>query len=86
MTLRVVEPIVKLKTIILKSRKSPMKSLYKDPSLSRKSSLLNRRGFFSRVGDGLHGAALVYLLSNDLFSMDLVQSGGLGKIAELKSR
>ena len=63
-----------------------MKSLYKDPSLSRKSSLLNRRGFFSRVGDGLHGAALVYLLSNDLFSMDLVQSGGSGKIADLKSR
>ena len=29
---------------------------------------LTRRGFFSRVGDGLHGAALAYLLGQDLVS------------------
>ena len=63
-----------------------MKSLYKGSSLSHRNSLLNRRGFFSRVGDGLHGAALAYLLSNDLFSLDLVQSGGSSKIADLKTR
>ena len=31
-----------------------------------------RRCFFSRVGDGLHGAALAYLLGQDLFSPSVV--------------
>ena len=30
----------------------------------------NRRGFFSRVADGLQGAALAYLLGRDLFDGD----------------
>jgi hypothetical protein len=35
---------------------------------------VNRRGFFHRVADGIHGAALAYLLSTDVF-------GGSGLLA-----
>ncbi len=35
---------------------------------------INRRGFFHRAADGLHGAALAYLLSRDVF-------GGSGVLA-----
>ena len=38
-----------------------------DPTRSWKSAL-SRRDLFSRVGDGLYGAALAYLLGGDLFS------------------
>ena len=36
-------------------------------SEQRKNNRLNRRDFFSRVGDGLHGAALATLLAADLY-------------------
>src|SRR5215475_1004928 len=34
----------------------------------QKKPILSRRDFFSRFGDGLHGAALAWLLGSDLFS------------------
>src|SRR5207344_1353512 len=36
----------------------------------RDSLALSRRDFFSRFGDGLHGAALAWLLGSDLFSVN----------------
>jgi hypothetical protein len=40
---------------------------------------INRRSFFSRVGTGMHGAALAWLLGRDLF-------GGSGLLAAAESR
>jgi hypothetical protein len=55
---------------------------------------LSRRGFFSRMSDGIHGAALAYLLSGDLFgrtalaSEDELQppSAGKRRMYDLKAR
>jgi hypothetical protein len=43
--------------------------LEKDKLLQKDSLALSRRDFFSRFGDGLHGAALAWLLGSDLFSV-----------------
>ena len=50
------------------------------------SGHLSRRGFFSRVGDGLYGAALAYLLGKDLFSTNPVLSTAAGRVYDLRHR
>jgi hypothetical protein len=44
--------------------------LEKDSLLQQDSATLSRRDFFSRFSDGLHGAALAWLLGSDLFSVN----------------
>ena len=57
-----------------------------DPHHSWKSAL-SRRDFFSRVGDGLHGAALAYLLGGDPFSANpALAATGPRKVYDLKPR
>ncbi len=41
----------------------------RDAANRTKPSLPSRRQFFSRMSDGLHGAALAYLFAGDLFSV-----------------
>src|SRR5688572_23797805 len=45
---------------------------------------LSRRDFFSRIGDGLHGAALASLLGADLISAATAESGP--RVYDLKAR
>ena len=57
-----------------------------DPHRSRKSAL-SRRDFFSRVSDGLYGAALASLLGGDLFSPNpALAATGLRKVYDLQPR
>ena len=46
----------------------------------------SRRDFFSRVGDGLCGAALAYLLGRDLFSPDFAMAAANSAARDLKLR
>src|SRR5437867_4311377 len=49
--------------------------------------LASRRDFFSRVGDGLFGAALAYLLGADLFPYNVaLASNASPKVYDLKPR
>ena len=50
------------------------------------SAELPRRTFFSRVGDGLHGAALAWLLGRDLVSAKPAPDGGRNRIYDLRPR
>src|SRR5581483_5161436 len=45
-----------------------------------------RRGFFSRVADGLQGAALAYLLGNDLFLANPALAAGTPRVYDLKPK
>ena len=47
---------------------------------------MNRRDFFSRLGDGLHGAALASLLAADLFSPRSVQGSQGRRVYDQKPR
>ena len=52
-----------------------------------RESVLSRRTFFSRVADGLHGAALAYLLGDDLFSANPVLAAPIRReVYDLKPR
>jgi Protein of unknown function (DUF1501) len=44
------------------------------PGTTATTDILTRRGFFDRAADGLHGAALAYLLGHDLFGATTVQA------------
>ena len=48
--------------------------------------LVSRRTFFSRVSDGLHGAALAYLLGGDLFSANPALAASQNRVYDLRSR
>ena len=52
---------------------------------SRESSKLSRRDFFSRMGNGVHGAALASLLAGDLLSAANVEGQG-PRVYDLKPR
>ena len=45
-----------------------MKATGQSNETGAERNIWSRRGFFSRVGDGFYGAALAYLLGNDLFA------------------
>jgi hypothetical protein len=47
---------------------------------------LSRRDFFSRMGNGLYGAAMAYLLGEDLFPVNPVLAASNPKIHDLKPR
>src|SRR6266478_2876999 len=47
-----------------------------DPERNQSPGLVSRRSFFSTVVDGLHGAALGYLLGQDLFASNPVVATG----------
>jgi hypothetical protein len=47
-------------------------------ALSREQTPVTRRGFFHRAADGLHGAALAYLLGQDLFGASSLQGAESG--------
>ena len=49
-------------------------------------SSVPRRTFFSRVGDGLHGAALAYLLGGDLFSSNPALAASQDRVHDLRPR
>ena len=52
-----------------------------------RNAALSRRDFFSRLGDGLHGAALAYLLGGDLFSANpALAATGPRKVYDLLPR
>ena len=53
---------------------------------SSESSTFSRRTFFSRVGDGLQGAALATLLGNDLFSANPVLEKNSQPLYDLRKR
>src|SRR5262245_13187802 len=55
-------------------------------TLQNGASRWSRRDFFSRVGDGLCGAALAYLLGRDLFSPDLAMAAANSATPDLKLR
>jgi hypothetical protein len=46
----------------------------------------SRRGFFSRVADGLQGAALAYLLGNDLFDANPALAATIPRMYDLKPK
>ena len=52
----------------------------------KKATLPSRRDFFGRVGDGLFGGTLAYLLGNDLFGTNLALAASTPRVADLKPR
>ena len=52
----------------------------------KKATLPSRRDFFGRVGDGLFGGTLAYLLGNDLFGTNLALAASTPQVADLKPR
>ena len=54
--------------------------------IRKDAARLNRRDFFSRLGDGLHGAALASLLAADLFSPRSVQGSQGRRVYDQKPR
>ena len=55
--------------------------------LTRKDdNSVSRRTFFSRVSDGLHGAALAYLLGGDLFSSNPALAATRNRVNDLRPR
>ncbi len=53
---------------------------------AKKASLRSRRDFFGRVGDGLFGGALAYLLGTDLFVTNPALAASAPRVADLKPR
>ncbi len=52
----------------------------------KKAPLPSRRDFFGRVGDGLFGGTLAYLLGNDLFGTNPALAASTPQVADLKPR
>ena len=52
----------------------------------RKITLPSRRDFFGRVGDGLFGGSVAYLLGADLFSLNPALAASTPKVTDLKPR
>ena len=52
--------------------------------MNAKANLTTRRDFFSSVGDGLYGAALAYLLGNELFSANPALASTPRRVYDLK--
>src|SRR5437867_3873815 len=53
---------------------------------STAANSLSRRGFFSRVGDGLYGAALAYLIGNDVFAVNPALAAAAPRAYDLKPK
>ena len=47
---------------------------------------VTRRDFFSRIGDGIHGAALASILGADLFAPDPARAGETRRVFDLSPR
>lgn len=56
------------------------------PAPDPRSAAASRRGFFHRVADGLHGAALAGLLSRDLFGEELEHAAAPRTVFDTKPR
>ncbi len=73
--------------LMIKRNDSEPNSLnWSDP---RREKILSRRDFFSNLGDGLHGAALVWLLGAELFPANPALAAGVDqtrKFFDLKPR
>ena len=57
-----------------------------DSVIPIESRLETRRTFFSRVGDGLYGASLAYLLGGELFSTNPVLAASAESVHDLRPR